>query len=35
MLKETPEKKVETSKPKEVQKERATRSRGRSKGQER
>nr|WP_317280596.1 hypothetical protein [uncultured Fusobacterium sp.] len=35
MLKVAPEKKVEASKPKEVQKERATRSRGRSKGQER
>ena len=35
MLKKTPEKKVEISKPKEVQKERATRSRGRAKGQER
>lgn len=35
MLKKTPEKKVEISKPKENQKEKATRSRGRSKGQER
>lgn len=35
MLKVAPEKKVEASKPKEVQKERATRNRGRSKGQER